>query len=56
MANLEALWISGRLNPGKKIVASQQAHYTHNRISEVLHLPFQSVPVRRIRQNGFERS
>ncbi len=44
MANLEALWISGRLNPGKKIVASQQAHYTHNRISEVLHLPFQSVP------------
>lgn len=44
MANLEALWISGRLNAGKKIVASDQAHYTHNRISEVLHLPFQSIP------------
>jgi tyrosine decarboxylase/aspartate 1-decarboxylase len=44
MANLEALWVSGRLNSGKKIVASEQAHYTHNRISEVLHLPFQSIP------------
>jgi tyrosine decarboxylase/aspartate 1-decarboxylase len=44
MANLEALWISGCLNPGKKIVASEQAHYTHNRLTEVLHLPFQSIP------------
>jgi len=44
MANLEALWISGRLNPGKQIVASEQAHYTHNRLTEVLHLPFQSIP------------
>ena len=44
MANLEALWVSGRLNSGKKIVASEQAHYTHNRISEVLQLPFQSIP------------
>ena len=44
MANLEALWVSGRLNPGKKIVASEQAHYTHNRLTEVLNLPFQSIP------------
>jgi glutamate/tyrosine decarboxylase-like PLP-dependent enzyme len=44
MANLEALWISGRLNPGKKILASEQAHYTHGRISEVLQLPFQAIP------------
>ncbi len=44
MANLEALWISGCLNPGKKIVASEQAHFTHNRLTEVLHLPFQSIP------------
>ena len=29
MANLEALWIAGRLHPGKRIVASAQAHYTH---------------------------
>jgi glutamate/tyrosine decarboxylase-like PLP-dependent enzyme len=44
MANMEALWISGQLNPGKKVVASEQAHYTHKRISEVLGLKFQSIP------------
>ncbi|MBN1152128.1 MAG: aspartate aminotransferase family protein [Dehalococcoidia bacterium] len=44
MANLEALWVSGRLCPGKKVVASAQAHYTHSRISDVLHLPFESIP------------
>lgn len=44
MANMEALWISGQLNPGKKVVASEQAHYTHKRISEVLGLDFQSIP------------
>ena len=44
MANLEALWVAGRLNPGKRIVASEQAHYTHSRISEVLGLPFAGVP------------
>ncbi len=44
MANMEALWISGKLNPGKKVVASEQAHYTHNRISEVLGLNFQAIP------------
>jgi hypothetical protein len=36
MANLEALWVSGRLHPGKRVIASEQAHYTHSRISEVL--------------------
>src|SRR2546429_5399360 len=44
MANLEALWVAGRLHPGKKILASDQAHYTHGRISGVLQLPFESVP------------
>ncbi|MFO8056611.1 MAG: aminotransferase class I/II-fold pyridoxal phosphate-dependent enzyme, partial [bacterium] len=44
MANLEALWIAGKLNPGKKIVASEQAHYTHARLSDVLGLDFQPVP------------
>ncbi len=44
MANLEALWVAGQMNPGKKIVASEQAHYTHSRISAVLGLRFQSVP------------
>jgi glutamate/tyrosine decarboxylase-like PLP-dependent enzyme len=44
MANLEALWVAGQLRPGKKILASDQAHYTHTRISSVLKLPFASVP------------
>ncbi len=43
MANMEALWISGKVEPGKKVVASEQAHYTHKRISEVLGLPFESI-------------
>src|SRR6266436_251558 len=45
MANLEALWVAGKLRPGKKILASAQAHYTHQRISSVLQLGFESVPV-----------
>src|SRR5436309_4995578 len=43
MANLEALWVAGQLHPGRKILASEQAHYTHRRISGVLQLPFESV-------------
>jgi glutamate/tyrosine decarboxylase-like PLP-dependent enzyme len=43
-ANLEALWVAGQLAPGKAIAASDQAHYTHSRISSVLGLPFVSVP------------
>jgi tyrosine decarboxylase / aspartate 1-decarboxylase len=43
MANLEALWVAGLLKPGKKIVASAQSHYTHQRISGVLQLPFEKV-------------
>src|ERR1039458_6024238 len=31
MANLEALWVAGQLQPHKKILASEQAHYTHHR-------------------------
>jgi glutamate/tyrosine decarboxylase-like PLP-dependent enzyme len=44
MANLEALWVAGQLQRGKKILASDQAHYTHHRISSVLQLPFAEVP------------
>jgi tyrosine decarboxylase/aspartate 1-decarboxylase len=44
MANLEALWVAGQLHPGKKILASDQAHYTHSRISSVLGLSFAVVP------------
>jgi tyrosine decarboxylase / aspartate 1-decarboxylase len=44
MANLEALWISGKLKPDKLILASEMAHFTHARISEVLKLKFKSIP------------
>lgn len=42
-ANLEALWVAGRLAPGLAIAASDHAHYTHSRISAVLGLRF--VPI-----------
>ncbi len=45
MANLEALWVARELHPGKKVVASTQAHYTHSRISEVIGLSFEAIPV-----------
>ena len=46
MANLEALWVATRLAPGKRVVASAQAHYTHSRIAgEVLGAPYVSCPV-----------
>lgn len=45
LANLEALWVAGRLRPGAKIIASEQAHYTHARISDVLGLDFTAIPV-----------
>ncbi len=44
MANLEALWVAGNLRPGATILASEQAHYTHQRISSVLGLRFESIP------------
>jgi tyrosine decarboxylase / aspartate 1-decarboxylase len=44
MANLEALWVAGQLHPGKTILASKQAHYTHSRISSVLQLAFEKIP------------
>jgi glutamate/tyrosine decarboxylase-like PLP-dependent enzyme len=48
-ANLEALWVAGQLahtedGIPKAIAASDQAHYTHSRISGVLGLPFISLP------------
>jgi glutamate/tyrosine decarboxylase-like PLP-dependent enzyme len=42
-ANLEALWMAGQLRPGQRIVGSEQAHYTHQRISGVLKLEFAGV-------------
>jgi glutamate/tyrosine decarboxylase-like PLP-dependent enzyme len=43
MANLEALWIAGRLRAGGVVLASTQAHYTHRRLSAVLGLPFEEI-------------
>jgi tyrosine decarboxylase / aspartate 1-decarboxylase len=43
LANLEALWVASQARPGKKILASEQAHYTHKRISAVLQLQFESI-------------
>jgi len=42
-ANLEALWMAGQLAPGRRIVGSEQAHYTHQRISAVLKLEYTAV-------------
>ncbi|MBM4160025.1 MAG: aspartate aminotransferase family protein [Ignavibacteria bacterium] len=44
MANLEALWVAGKMHPNTTIVASEQAHYTHRRISDVLGLRFEDIP------------
>ena len=45
VANFEALWIARELAPGKAIAASNQAHYTHSRLSSVLGVPFVPIPV-----------
>jgi glutamate/tyrosine decarboxylase-like PLP-dependent enzyme len=48
VANLEALWVGGRLaaKAGQPalVMASEQAHYTHPRISGVLGLGFEAIP------------
>lgn len=44
IANLEALWISRQLSPGKLIVFSEEAHYTHSRMSEVLGVQTATIP------------
>jgi len=44
LANMEALWIASKVRPGKYVVASEQAHYTHKRLSDVLGLSFLSIP------------
>src|SRR5664279_29666 len=46
-ANLEALWVAGNIHPKKKIAASELAHYTHERISNVLGIKYQKIPCRK---------
>jgi glutamate/tyrosine decarboxylase-like PLP-dependent enzyme len=43
MANVEALWVARQLRPGHRVIASAQAHYTHERICEVLGIPFTAI-------------
>lgn len=43
IANMEALWVSSLLHKEKYIVASDQAHYTHDRICKVLQVPFKKI-------------
>jgi glutamate/tyrosine decarboxylase-like PLP-dependent enzyme len=43
LANLEALWVCGREQPGRCILGSELAHYTHPRISAVLGLEYESI-------------
>jgi len=43
LANAEAVWVASRRRPGT-IVASEQAHYSHRRMSGILGLPFEPVP------------
>lgn len=45
VANLEALWIASVLRPGKSVVASRHAHYTHERMTGVLRVPFRAVDI-----------
>jgi glutamate/tyrosine decarboxylase-like PLP-dependent enzyme len=43
IANLEALWVARHLAPGRAVAHSQDAHYTHARMCEVLGV--ENVPV-----------
>jgi tyrosine decarboxylase / aspartate 1-decarboxylase len=43
MANLEALWVAGQLMPGKTVLASEQSHFTHHRISGALQLSYEAI-------------
>ena len=40
MANFEALWVAREISPGMAVAASSQAHYTHERLSSVVGVPF----------------
>ncbi|HCD51240.1 MAG TPA: aspartate aminotransferase family protein [Balneolaceae bacterium] len=43
-ANLEALWVARQSHPEKKIAFSENAHYTHGRMCEVLGIDSVKVP------------
>lgn len=43
MANLEALWVARQVQSQGVVLASEQAHYTHARMCEVLGVEFENV-------------
>ncbi len=45
MANFEALWVARELRPDAAVASSAQAHYTHERLSAVLGVPFRKIAV-----------
>ena len=47
VANLEALWVAREVTGGRTVVASEQAHYTHRRLSGVLGVAFDAVETNR---------
>jgi glutamate/tyrosine decarboxylase-like PLP-dependent enzyme len=44
IANLEALWVARELHPGKRVVHSEGAHFTHARMCQVLGVEATAVP------------
>jgi glutamate/tyrosine decarboxylase-like PLP-dependent enzyme len=44
IANLEALWVARELAPGRAVIHSEQAHYTHGRMCRVLGVQARAVP------------
>ncbi|MEX0771412.1 MAG: aminotransferase class V-fold PLP-dependent enzyme [Balneolaceae bacterium] len=45
VANLEALWISRELQPGKCVASTADAHYTHERMCRILNIEHLSIPI-----------
>ena len=44
IANLEALWVARETHPDMGIAVSDQAHYTHDRMSSVLRMDAERIP------------
>jgi glutamate/tyrosine decarboxylase-like PLP-dependent enzyme len=44
IANLEALWVARELLPGRRVLHSAEAHYTHGRMCQVLGVSSTAVP------------
>lgn len=44
VANLEALWVAREIHPDKRVVFSDQAHYTHRRMCDLIGLKYMEIP------------